>query len=93
MADSEDPLGMRLTFQIAAIGIGAVVFSFLVALFVFVDSDQPGHIIVAVLGPSLESSVPSPGMWAARRPEPQAKSDSSKAVRRPKTGRQRRNSS
>ena len=47
MADSEDPLRMGLTFQIAAIGIAAVVFSFLVALFVFADHDQPGEIIVA----------------------------------------------
>jgi hypothetical protein len=47
MADSEEPLRMGLTFQIAAIGIAAVVFSFLVALFVFADHDQPGEIIVA----------------------------------------------
>jgi cobalamin synthase len=51
MADSEDPLRMKLTFQIAAVGIAAVVFAFLVALFVFADADQPGEVIVAVLGP------------------------------------------
>src|SRR6266498_5074037 len=51
MANSDDPLRLKLTFQIATIGIAAVVFSFLVALFVFADSDQPGQVVVAVLGP------------------------------------------
>jgi cobalamin synthase len=51
MAESDDPTRLRLTFQIAAVGISAVVLSFLAALFVFADSDQPGEIIVAVLGP------------------------------------------
>jgi len=51
MTDSDDPLRMKLTFQIAAIGIAALVFSFLIALFVFSDADEPGQVIVAVLGP------------------------------------------
>jgi cell shape-determining protein MreC len=51
MTDSDDPLRMKLTFQIATIGIAAVVFSFLIALFVFSDADEPGQVIVAVLGP------------------------------------------
>lgn len=51
MADSDDPVRMKFTFQIAAIGIAAVVFSFLVAVFVFANAPQPGEIIVAVLGP------------------------------------------
>lgn len=51
MTDSDDPLRMKLTFQIAAIGIAALVFSFLIALFVFSDADEPGQVIAAVLGP------------------------------------------
>jgi cell shape-determining protein MreC len=51
MGDGNEPLRLRLTFVIAALGIGAVVLSFVVALFVFADAKEPGQVIVAVLGP------------------------------------------
>ena len=46
-----DPTRLWLTFWIAVIGMGAVVFVLMVAVIAFHNVDKPGEVIAAVLGP------------------------------------------
>jgi hypothetical protein len=49
--EGQDPLRLKLTFGIAAIGIGAVLLAFTIAVLVFSDANEPAQVVVAVLGP------------------------------------------
>jgi hypothetical protein len=51
MNDRPDALRLRLTFYIALAGIAGVLIAFGACLGAFFDSDNPGEIIPAVLGP------------------------------------------
>lgn len=50
MTTQDDTLRLRLTFQIAGIGIGAVLLAFLVALLILGERDEPAELIIGVMG-------------------------------------------
>jgi len=48
--ESDSRLRLRLTFNIAIVGVGATLAAFIVAVIVFQDADDPGETIAAVIG-------------------------------------------